>query len=401
MESALSGGYAGGMKRRILHVDMDEFFAAVEKLDHPELRGKCLLIGGDPRARGVVSTASYEARAFGCHSAMPMAQAVRLCPHAIVLPGRHQRYRQASEQVFDVLESFTPLIEPLSIDEAFLDVTGCRRLFGPAEKMAREVKRTIASETNLIASVGVAPNKFLAKLASDLDKPDGLTVITESNVHQVLDPLPIRKLWGVGPAAAGRLEQFNLRTIGQIRAAGKDMLRRHLGSLGEHLHELAHGRDDRPVTPDGQAKSIGQEQTFAVDIDRPDQLRRILLGQVEQVARRLRKADLQARTVTLKLRYGDFTTLSRGTTLSEPTNVTEELWKAARGVFDLWLAQSRRPLRLLGMTASQLLPRAGQQLSLFSTPRQEKQQRLDQTLDAIHGRFGEKAVRRGGSSRNP
>jgi len=382
------------MRRRIIHVDMDEFFAAVEKLDRPELRGQCVLVGGDPARRGVVSTASYEARAFGCHSAMPMSRAVRLCPQAVVVRPRGGRYGEVSEQIFHVFESFTPLIEPLSIDEAFLDVTGCERLFGPCEVIAGQVKRAVRESVGLTASVGVAPNKFLAKLASDLEKPDGLTVIDETNVHARLDPLGIRKLWGVGPAAAKTFEGLGIQTIGQLRQASSNMLRQVLGETGEHFQRLAAGLDDRPVTPDSQAKSIGQEVTFAADIGDMETLSGVMLGQVEHVGRRLRRHGLKARTVTLKLRYGDFTTLTRSKTMSEATDVTAKLWAAARGVFDAWRASAGRPLRLLGVTASQLRGAGGEQLSLFGDAGADKQGRLDKAMDDISERFGAGAVAR-------
>ena len=383
-------------------MDMDEFFAAVEKLDDPALRGKCLLIGGDPKARGVVSTASYEARKFGCHSAMPMATAVRLCPHAIVLPVRGRRYRQVSEQIFAIFERFTPVIEPVSIDEAFLDVSGCERLLGPAERIAAEIKQCIRGELGLTASVGVAPNKFLAKLASDLEKPDGLVVIAEDSLQEVLDPLPIRKLWGLGPAAEKQLQRLGIHTIGQLRQKSPEFLRKHFGQGGEQFLRLAGGQDKRPVTPDSQAKSIGQEQTFPVDaclagrqVGEMDELRRVLLQQVEQVGRRLRRHELMARTVTIKLRYGDFTTLTRSATLKEPTDTTDELWRAARSLLEAWAAGHHRPLRLLGVTASQLLGEQGRQLRLFESPDRQKQQRLDRVLDDIAERFGSDALRRG------
>jgi len=235
------------MARQIIHVDMDEFFAAVEKLDRPDLRGRPLLVGGDPRGRGVVSTASYEARPYGCRSGMPMVTAIRLCPHAVVLPVRFERYHQMSDRVFAILERFSPLIEPLSIDEAFLDATGCERLLGPAERIATEIKRQIRHETQLTASLGVAPNKFLAKLASDLKKPDGLVVITEENAQEVLDPLPVSKIWGVGPAGAKALEKLHIRTIGQLRRLPESLLLERFGEWGLHCHQLARGLDNRPV----------------------------------------------------------------------------------------------------------------------------------------------------------
>ncbi len=386
------------MDRWIIHVDMDEFFAAVEKLDHPEYRGKCLLIGGDPKGRGVVSTASYEARAFGCHSAMPMSQALRLCPPAIVLPVRGGRYAHVSRPILAILGRFSPLVEPLSIDEAFLDATGCERLHGRPREMAAAIKKAIKDEVGLTASLGVAPNKFLAKLASDLQKPDGLVVIEPGTIHETLDPLGVRKIWGVGPAAEKVFDRLGIKTIGQLRRTPMDTLKRAFGNMAEHYWNLAHGLDDREIVTEGRAASIGQEQTFATDVADLDELRKELLGQVEEVGRRLRKHGLKARTVTLKIRYGDFTTITRSQTFageSEATDVTADLWRASREIFDAWAAKSRRPLRLIGMTASNLTTGKGEQLPLFEEPSGRKQKRLDGALDDIVRKFGRDAVRRG------
>lgn len=396
MRGRLPARYARAMGRRIIHVDMDEFFAAVEKLDNPELAGKCILVGGDPKGRGVVSTASYEARQFGCHSAMPMATAVRLCPHAIVLPVRGQRYGQISREVFEIFERFSPMIEPLSIDEAFIDVTGCERLHGPAERIARDIQAAIADELHLSASIGVAPNKFLAKLASDLDKPAGLVVITEQTIHDILDPLPVTKLWGVGKRAAEELARLNIQTIGQLRRTDPAVLADRFGQAGEHFANLANGIDDRPVTPDGQAKSISAETTFAQDIAECDELRRILSQQVEQVARRLRRAGVKARTITLKLRTGDFTTITRSRTFGEATDLTDTLRQAAKGLLAQWSSQRFAPLRLIGITASQLTGGGGQ-LSLFDNGEDRaRKRRIDQAVDRIVERFGPESVQRGG-----
>ncbi|MFW6107770.1 MAG: DNA polymerase IV [bacterium] len=380
--------------RWILHVDMDEFFAAVEKLDRPELRGKPLLVGGRPKARGVVSTASYEARRYGCRSAMPMATAVRLCPDAVVLPVRGDRYAEVSEQVFAIFESFTPLVEPLSIDEAFLDVTGSRALFGPAEHIARQVKQRIREETGLTASVGVASNKFLAKLASDLEKPDGLVVIRPEDIRPVLDPLPVSKLWGLGPSSDERLRKLGIETIGQLRRMEPRALRTVFGDAAERFRQLADGIDDRPVVPDSRAKSIGREQTFPDDIGDLDELRSVLLAQIEHVARRLHRQNLAARTLTLKLRTGDFTTVTRSTTLDRPTALTQELWRAVEGVLSAWAARHGRPLRLLGVTASQLTPSDERQLSLFGDRDRSRLAALDRAVDDIVERFGDGAIRR-------
>jgi len=381
------------MERQVLHVDMDEFFAAVEKLDNPALRGRCLLIGGDPARRGVVSTASYEARRFGCHSAMPMVTAVRLCPQALVLPVRGARYREVSDRIFELLERFTPLVEPLSIDEAFLDVTGSRRLFGDGERIARAIKAAIREEIGLTASVGVAPNKFLAKLASDLRKPDGVVVIRPETIRSTLDPLPVSRVWGIGPAAVERLGRLGIRTIGELLRAPVRALTEAFGKGGEEFLRLAEGRDQRPVTPDGRARSISQECTFPVDVADAGRLRDVLLEQVEQVARRLRRAGLKARTVTLKLRTGDFTTSTRSGTLDDPTDLTDELLARAGELLRAWLTRRPRPLRLLGLGVSQLS--RGGQLGLFDQTRRQKQARLDRTLDDIADRFGRDAIRRG------
>lgn len=380
--------------RKIIHVDMDEFFAAVEKLDNPSLVGKPLLVAGDPKGRGVVSTASYEAREFGCHSAMPTSRALRLCPNAIVLPIRGWRYQEVSEQIFKVFKNFSPLIEPLSIDEAFIDATGCERLLGPAVKIAADIKKAIRDELNLTASVGVAPNKFLAKIASDLQKPDGLVVITPENIHQTLDPLSVRKLWGVGPALAKKLEKFNLHTVAELRKAGSEQLSDWLGEIGEHLWSLANGIDDRPVIPDSQAKSIGQEQTFATDTGNMDTLRGLLDGQIDHVARRLRRHGLLCKTITLKLRYGDFTTLTRSKTLETATDVTDIIRTNAHTIFAKWASKHYQALRLLGVTVSQLTTEGGQQMSLFDASKNEKSKKLDRALDDIVEKFGSTAVRR-------
>ncbi|MCY2926482.1 MAG: DNA polymerase IV [Planctomycetota bacterium] len=388
------------MARWILHVDMDEFFAAVERLDNPALAGRPILVGTPASQRGVVATASYEARAFGCHSAMPMAQALRLCPQAALVPPRHDRYEHVGLQVRAILERFSPAIEPVGIDEAFLDVTGSLRLWGPAEDIARQIKAVVRDELHLTASVGVAGNKFLAKLASDLHKPDGLTVISPEHALAILGPLSVRKLWGVGPATADELARMGIRTIGELRLAGEAVLARKFGKAGPHLLALARGEDARPVLADDQARSISQETTFPIDVADLEELRGVLLRQSEQVARRLRTAGLRARTVTVKLRTGDFTTCTRSHTLAEPTDVTEEIWAVARELFDRWARTEAAPLRLAGMGVSQLSD--GGQMTLFPPPRQEKRRRLDKALDDLAGRFGPGAVRRaGGKPRRP
>jgi DNA polymerase-4 len=375
----------------ILHLDMDAFFAAVEQRDHPELRGKPLLIGHDG-PRGVVATASYEARPFGCHSAQPMAVAKRLCPQAIILPVRGERYRAVSARMFSILEEFSPLVEPLSIDEAFLDVTGTEGLFGPPEQVARKLRRRIAEDLQLTASVGVAPNKFLAKLASDMNKPDGLMIIRPEDIDRILLPLPVTKIWGVGKATAAGLEQWGIRTIGDLREKPIEWLEQHCGGEAQRFFNLARGIDVRTVTTDREAKSIGHEQTFEVDVGEAQEIRRVLLDQVEQVGQRLRRHGLLARGVSIKIRFGGFQTINRSATLRTPTDSTDELWQAADALFDKWPFQ---PVRLIGMTAERLCGGEAQ-MALFADPERERRRKLDSVADQINERFGKRAIRRGG-----
>jgi DNA polymerase-4 len=369
---------------------MDAFFAAVEQRDHPELRGKPILIGHDG-PRGVVATASYEARPYGCHSAQPMSVAKRLCPQATILPVRGERYAEVSDQMFAILDEFSPVVEPLSIDEAFLDLAGTERALGRPEDVARRLKDRIKSDLQLTASVGLAPNKYLAKLASDMNKPDGLTIIRPEDIDRMLPPLPITRLWGIGKATAAMLEPLGIKTIGNLRQKPLDWLKRHFGSEAERYFNLARGIDDRPVQADGEAKSIGHEQTFEVNVADPDEVRRVLLDQVEQVARRLRKHGVQARGVSLKIRFGNFQTINRSLTLGEPTDVTEELWQAARGLFDKWRFQ---PVRLIGVTAERL-GSGSEQLGLFPDAEHDRQKKLDSVADQINAKFGMRAIRRG------
>jgi DNA polymerase-4 len=385
--------------RHILHVDMDAFFAAIVQRDRPELRGRPVLIGGDG-PRSVVSTASYEARVFGCHSAMPMAQAKRLCPQAIIVGVPGEAIRVASAQVFGILEHYTPMVQPVSVDEAYLDVTGSARLLGDAVTIARKLKSEILTTLHLTASVGVAPNKFLAKLASDLNKPDGLTVIEPQRVQAILDPLPMGKIPGVGPAQSARLSKIGVKTIGDLRQTPRQLLGQWFGAEhADHLIRLANGQDDHPVADDREAKSIGQEQTFGVDVEDAHEVRGVLLQQCEQVGRRLRKHGVAAQTVTVKIRYGDFETITRAATLPEPTDLTDDLWHAGRAIFDRWASASFRPVRLIGITASKLTPAGQVQHSLFADPQREKKQALDRTLDTIAGKFGKRAIGRAGPDR--
>ncbi len=380
--------------RSILHVDMDAFYASVEQRDRPELRGRPVIVGG-LGGRGVVCAASYEARPFGVHSAMPTATAKRLCPHAIFLPVRMKLYAEIGRQIRDILLSFTPLVEPLSLDEAFLDVVGCEALFGPAHEIAAQIKTRVKSETGLTASVGVAPNKFLAKLASDHGKPNGLVVVDSSRISEFLAPLPVGRIWGVGKKAEKRLHALGIETIGQLARLAEEDLVGQFGELGEHFRQLANGNDNRQVVPDREAKSISTETTFDKDISDRQVLREWLLELTDQLAARLRHAGLRARTVELKIRSSDFKTRHRAQALPEASNATDAIWQTAQNIFEQGLTREMLPLRLLGVGATRLIGEANSQRSLFDTDERDRQHSLDRTVDAIRKQFGSLAVRRG------
>ena len=385
---------ASDWPRIILHADMDAFFAAVEQLDRPELRGKALLVGGTG-PRGVVSTASYEARPFGVGSAMPMAAARRRCPHAIVLAPRFERYQAVSKAVMQALGGFSPLVEPLSLDEAFVDMTGCEKLFGGPQAMGEAVRRAVFEATDLTTSVGVSTTKYVAKVASDRHKPGGLTVVGPDEVTGFLHPLPIDRLWGVGPRTCSRLRARGIDTIGDVATTPLDTLERWLGGVGAHIHALAHGRDERSVVPEREAKSIGSENTLDSDIAGEDAIRPWLLRAVDTVARRLRGEGLVAQGVRVKLRTRDFRLHTRQTTLAKATHATRPIAEAAESLlreFDLGL-----PVRLVGCAVFELHAGDGgriDQLDLFEAPRKEHDERLDRTLDEVHERFGERALTR-------
>jgi DNA polymerase-4 len=374
--------------RAILHVDMDAFFASVETLDDPTLRGKPVIVGGRPESRGVVAAASYEARAFGIHSAMSSRRAVQLCPHAVFLAPRGARYAEISRHVFAILESFTPLVEPLSIDEAFLDVTGCRRLFGPPEAIGHAIKHRIREEIGLVASVGVAPNKFLAKLASDMEKPDGFVVIPADRAANLLADLPVSRIWGVGKVGRQALARLDIHTFRDLRDAPGDLIARHFGLSAEHLLQLAWGRDERPVVPDSDAKSVGAETTFAADIADAAELRRQLDRLVDRVARRLRRHGLRAQTIHLKARYPDFTTVTRAATLETATCSTSIVRRTARDLLERRLERAGRSLRLIGVSVSGLTTGDAGQPDLFPDAAAERSERLDRLVDRLRDKHG-------------
>jgi DNA polymerase-4 len=381
----------------ILHVDMDAFYASVEERQRPELAGRPVIVGGDPDRRGVVSAANYLARQFGVHSAMPSATARRNCPQAVFLSPRIDYYAQVSQQIREIFQRYTPLVEPLALDEAFLDVTGSADLFGPPAEIGQRIKQEIRKELRLVASVGVAPNKFLAKIASDLDKPDGFVVVEPAHVQEFLDPLPVGRLWGVGRVSNRMFERMGVRTIGHLRRLPIELLHERFGRAGEHLWRLAHGIDNRRVVPDHQAKSVSHETTFDVDVDDPEVLRSWLLELTEQVARRMRRHGLRGRTVQLKVRFADFRTITRSQTLPQPTNVTDELWRAAAEVLASRLPAGHPPVRLLGMGVSGLDRSGHTQRMLFDDAEHERQSQLDATTDAIRDRYGRSAIGRAGA----
>jgi DNA polymerase-4 len=378
----------------ILHVDMDAFYASVEQRDRPDLRGRPVIVGG-LAGRGVVCAASYEARPFGVRSAMPIATAQRLCPQGVFLPVRMRHYAEVAREIRAIFLSFTPLVEPLSLDEAFLDVRGCEGLFGSAPDIARQIKERIRAEVGLVASVGVATNKFLAKLASDSRKPDGFVVLPPEQVTSFLAPLPVSRLWGVGAKGEKRLHALGIRTVGQLAALPVQVLLDHLGEAGRHLWQLAHAQDGRAVVPDRDARSISTETTFAQDLADRDILRTWLLGLVDHLGSRLRHAGLLGRTIELKMRSSDFRTRIRSQALPEATNRTEVLWQAAAAIFDRSLTQELLPLRLLGVGASRLTRDPVVQLELFDDGQRGRQTALDQAVDAIRTRFGTGAIQRG------
>jgi DNA polymerase-4 len=382
--------------RAILHVDMDAFYASVEQRDDPRLRGKPVAVGGSSR-RGVVCAASYEARPFGVRSAMPMARALRLCPALIVVPPDFSKYTHVSDQVFEVFHSFTPEVEGLSLDEAFLDVTRSQSLLGTPVEQARNIKARIQATTKLTASVGISEVKFAAKIASDLCKPDGLLEVPRGQVREFLAPLPASRLWGVGPRTDELLKSCGLRKIGDVAAADPAFLEARLGSIGPWLHDLANGIDERSVEADAAAKSIGAEETFDDDLE-GDELLPFIHEQSLRVAARLRRNQLKARTVHLKVKYADFKIATRQETLAIPTDDGAEIYRIATR---LLTRTEARPIRLTGVHAGDFAEEARPQLGLFdqvkdSKKREEaerkKRDQLNKSLDAIAARFGDAAV---------
>jgi DNA polymerase-4 len=374
----------------ILHADLDAFFASVELLDHPELIGKPVIVG-HPSARSIVTAATYEARKFGVNSALPMAIALRRCPQAIILEPHYERYTHYSKQVMAIFDDLTPRVEKLGIDEAFLDVAGARTVFGSPMQVAQLLRDRVRAETGLIVSVGAAATKFVAKVASGMSKPDGLLVVPAERTTAFLHPLPIAKLWGVGGKTEELLLTRGYRTIGDLAAASIDSLRATLGeSAAQRLHDLAWGRDPRRVHDRPDEKSIGHEMTFETDVTDPEVIRRELLRLSNMVAVRLRKAGMRARTVVLKLRFGDFTTITRSHTIPEPTDLGRTIYEEVRGIYDS-LGKHDARIRLVVVRAEQLLDSGAIALGLWDES--EGWRDAEQTMDAATARFGRGAIR--------
>lgn len=387
--------------RSIIHVDMDAFYAAIEERDRPPLRGRPIIVGGNPAGRGVVAAANYAARRYGVASAMPSAIARRRCPQAVFLPARHGHYAEVSRELRAILQRYTPLLEPLSLDEAFLDVTGSEALFGPAPVLGRRIKRAIADELRLVASIGVAPNKFLAKIASDLQKPDGFVVVEPAAVQAFLDPLPVTRLWGVGQVGGARLGALSVHTIAELRRLAPARLQELFGAArAADLLKLAHGIDERPVVPGHEVKSLSHETTFERDVGDRQALRACLLDLCTQVGWRLRCQGLRGRTVRVKVRYADFRVQTRARTLPEPTDITAELWRAARPLLEQALPAGALAVRLLGMGVSGIAGAPGQG-ELFEEHERARQRRVDALTDLVRTRYGAEALHRAAELRRP
>lgn len=378
-------------KRQIIHVDMDAFYASVEQRDNPDLQGKPVVVGGNPKSRGVASTCSYEARKFGIRSAMPLAEAQRRCPQAIFLPVNMAKYQEVSIQIHRIFEDYTPIIEPISLDEAFLDVTDSISLFGSSENIASEIKQRIKNELQLTASVGIASNKYLAKIASDIRKPDGFFKLTDEEIDDFLDPLPVERIWGVGPKTAHQLHKLKVKTIRDLKELDEPYLKHIFGSLGSQLYQLARGIDSRPVQPIREIKSIGREITFPEDVFDHEVLKTFILDLIVDVGRNLRQKSLKARTITLKIRYPDFRTVTRSKTLDNYTDLDKDIAREAYLLLDgLRLTQ---PIRLLGVSVHNLSGEMNQP-SLFDAEDKNKNNKeiLSRTVDSLKDRFGENSI---------
>jgi len=383
--------------RYMVHVDMDAFFASCEQHNNPTYMNKPVIVGADPQGgvgRGVVAACSYEAREFGIHSALPISIAYKKCPQAIFLVPNMQEYARVSHEIFDILETFTPEVEPISIDEAFLDITGSHHLFGSPEETCQLIKQTIKEKTGLTASIGLAPNMMTAKIASDLEKPDGFVVVTQKNLLPFLHKLPIGKLWGIGKKSQEAFKNMSIHTIGDIAKSNVHLLEKYFGKGGVHLWELSHGIDERQVETEGETKSISNEYTFEKDTKNDEAINDTLMFLSEKVSRRLYKSDFKGRTITLKIRFSDFKTYTRSITIDTPTNFADDIYKnicEKRKEFDL----NNTAVRLLGVKVSNLIDLSNEYSLFDETPNQDqKKERLHKALNRIIDKFGEGSVRR-------
>lgn len=377
----------------ILHVDMNAFFAACHQAQEPALKGKPVLVSGDPSSRhGIVLTASYEARRFGVKTAMPTAQALRLCPQALIVAPNFRLYSFYSKQIMAILNSFTPLVEQYSIDEAWLDVSGCENLFGPADNIAREIKQKIKHQLDLSCSIGIAPSKILAKMASDLEKPDGLVIITADNIASRIWPLAVDKLFGVGPQTTAALNSLGVFTIGDLAGFPLAVLKQRFGAYGPYLAQLAQGQDHSSVDPNPDtAKSIGNSITLPQDAETAAEVETILLALAEEVGTRLRRRNLKGSTITVSVKTPDFRLITRSRTYPEATNLTETIYRRAGEIYRQHLQGQR--VRLVGVTVSNITAAsAGTQLSLFPASEDDKRARLAQTVDQVRARFGDRSL---------
>ncbi len=382
------------LHRVIVHMDMDAFFAAVEQLDNPAYRGKPVIVGADPKggkARGVVSTCSYEARVFGIHSAMPISKAWRLCPQGIYVIPRMKRYSELSHQIMEILGRFSPLVEQVSVDEAFLDCSGTEHLFGQPPELGMAIKQAVRHETGLTASVGIATNKSIAKIASDMQKPDGLTICNPGEEKQFLAQLPVKKLWGAGEKTVAVLEKYNLKRIGDIAAQTPAYMERILGKTGLHLWNLSQGIDSRPVEREEGIKSVSEEHTFDIDCTDTAIIERIIFRIADRIGRRIRSYGLSAHTVSVKIRLSDFTTVTRQTTLREPTTATTTIHDEAFALFTAYY-HTGMAIRLIGVALSQFENPNPQTRSLFDEE-PAKKDKLDSVLDTMRAKWGEKVTR--------
>ena len=386
----------------IIHVDMDAFYASVEERENPELKGKPLIVGGQASTRGVVAAANYAAREYGVYSAMPTITALKKCPNLLVIKPRGNLYNQVSGQIKEIFNRYTPIIEPLSLDEAFLDPKGSEKLYGSALAIGKRIKSDIKSELNLTASVGIAPNKFLAKLASDFDKPDGFTVIQSDQIQSFLDPLPVSRIWGVGKVAQKKLKSFNIHSVAEFRGHSKTFFQEQFGQFGDQLWSLCHGIDDRIVTPDSKTKSISQETTFDRDISDYDSVESSALNLTEGVGYRLRQSELLGKTVQVKIRFDDFHTITRSKSLDQYTNTTNEIWSVVKSIVAQALKNKIISIRLIGVGVSNFGVNNQTQMSIFDSQdensgQSRKNNQLDILSDEIKKKYGKSSVKRGKS----